>query len=213
MCPSNVNIARSISVLRIDNTEFCDTDRWLCGYEAAYINCQTVLIFCFHFLGHKKKKSEKCFSFPGPVRILLSRTVIRSRRRGKAQGIENPAQESQCINNLIGLACSLRTRKILVSFVFSLWTNLQRPIFSQNGPHATSIHLFLGVSSLTPWSALFFNRNKRTSEVPHWGLKLLSSKKLFNDEMVYEMNHIWTADMKSSEAMIFAVMRAIFAIA
>ena len=31
--------------------------------------------------------------------------------------------------------------------------------------------------------------------------------------MVYEMNHIWTADMKSSEAMIFAVMRAIFAIA
>ena len=33
------------------------------------------------------------------------------------------------------------------------------------------------------------------------------------DEMVYEMNHIWTADMKSSEVMIFAVMRAIFAIA
>ena len=31
--------------------------------------------------------------------------------------------------------------------------------------------------------------------------------------MVYEMNHIWTADMKSSEAMIFAVMNAIFAIA
>ena len=32
-----------------------------------------------------------------------------------------------------------------------------------------------------------------------------------NDEMViYEMNHIWTADMKSSEAMIFAVMNAIF---
>ena len=28
------------------------------------------------------------------------------------------------------------------------------------------------------------------------------------DEMVYEMNHIWTADMKSSEAMIFAVMNA-----
>ena len=33
------------------------------------------------------------------------------------------------------------------------------------------------------------------------------------DEMVYEMNHIRTADMKSSEAMIFAVMSAIFAIA
>ena len=31
--------------------------------------------------------------------------------------------------------------------------------------------------------------------------------------MVHEMNHIWTADMKSSEAMIFAVMNAIFAIA
>ena len=30
---------------------------------------------------------------------------------------------------------------------------------------------------------------------------------------IYEMNHIWTADMKSSEAMIFAVMSAIFAIA
>ena len=30
------------------------------------------------------------------------------------------------------------------------------------------------------------------------------------DEMVYEMNHIWTADMKSREAMIFAVMNAIF---
>ena len=34
-----------------------------------------------------------------------------------------------------------------------------------------------------------------------------------NDEMVYEMNHIWIADMKSSGAMIFAVMSAIFAIA
>ena len=31
--------------------------------------------------------------------------------------------------------------------------------------------------------------------------------------MVYEMNHIWIADMKPSEAMIFAVMNAIFAIA
>ena len=30
---------------------------------------------------------------------------------------------------------------------------------------------------------------------------------------VYEMDHIWTADMKSSEAMILAVMNAIFAIA
>ena len=29
------------------------------------------------------------------------------------------------------------------------------------------------------------------------------------DEMVYEMNHIWTADMKLSEVMIFAVMSAI----
>ena len=34
-----------------------------------------------------------------------------------------------------------------------------------------------------------------------------------NDETVYEMNHMWTADMKSSEGMIFAVMNAIFTIA
>ena len=33
------------------------------------------------------------------------------------------------------------------------------------------------------------------------------------DEMIYEMDHIWTADMKSSEAMILAVMNAIFATA
>ena len=31
--------------------------------------------------------------------------------------------------------------------------------------------------------------------------------------MIYEMDHIWTADMKSSEAVIFTVMDAIFAIA
>ena len=30
-----------------------------------------------------------------------------------------------------------------------------------------------------------------------------------NDEMIYEMDHILTADMKSSEAMILAVMNAI----
>ena len=27
----------------------------------------------------------------------------------------------------------------------------------------------------------------------------------FNDEMIYEMDHIWIEDMKSSEAMIIAV--------
>ena len=31
--------------------------------------------------------------------------------------------------------------------------------------------------------------------------------------MMYEMDHVWTVDMKSSEAMILAVMNAIFAIA
>ena len=31
-------------------------------------------------------------------------------------------------------------------------------------------------------------------------------KILSTDEMVYEMDHIWTADMKSSEAMIFAMI-------
>ena len=30
-----------------------------------------------------------------------------------------------------------------------------------------------------------------------------------NDEMIYEIDHIWTADMKSSEAMILAVVNAI----
>ena len=35
----------------------------------------------------------------------------------------------------------------------------------------------------------------------------------FQDEMIYEMDHIWTADMKLSKAMILAVMNAIFAIA
>ena len=32
-----------------------------------------------------------------------------------------------------------------------------------------------------------------------------------NDQMIYEMDHIWTADMKSSEAMILTVVNAIFA--
>ena len=37
---------------------------------------------------------------------------------------------------------------------------------------------------------------------------------LINDEMIYEMDHIWNAVMKSSEAMrILAVMNATFAIA
>ena len=49
---------------------------------------------------------------------LLSRTVNRSRRRGKTQGIENPVQESQYHKNLIELACSVRTGKILVEFLF-----------------------------------------------------------------------------------------------
>ena len=31
--------------------------------------------------------------------------------------------------------------------------------------------------------------------------------------MIYEIEHIWTVDMKSSQAMILAVMDAIFAIA
>ena len=30
-----------------------------------------------------------------------------------------------------------------------------------------------------------------------------------NDEMIYEMDHICTADMKSSEAMILAVINAV----
>ena len=34
-----------------------------------------------------------------------------------------------------------------------------------------------------------------------------------NDEMIYEMDHLRTADMKQSEAVIFAVMNAISAIA
>ena len=67
--------------------------------SSVYRASQTVPIFCFHFLTHKKKKGEKDFLFSHVgvlVRILLSRTVNRSRRRGKTQEIENPAQESKC---------------------------------------------------------------------------------------------------------------------
>ena len=42
---------------------------------------------------------------------------------------------------------------------------------------------------------------------------LMVREEWINDEMIYEMDHIWTVDMKSSEAMILAVMNAIFAIA
>ena len=42
--------------------------------------------------------------------------------------------------------------------------------------------------------------------------RLISLFKI-NDEMIYEMDHIRTADMKSREAMILAVMNALFAIA
>ena len=46
-------------------------------------------------------------------------------------------------------------------------------------------------------------------------VKLQTRGQIFesNDEMIYEMDHIWTADMKSSEAMTLAVMNVIFAIA
>ena len=42
--------------------------------------------------------------------------------------------------------------------------------------------------------------------------RLISLFKI-NDEMIYEMDHIRTADMKSREAKILAVMNALFAIA
>ena len=66
------------------------------GHEAAYMGYQTVSIFCFHFLGHKKKSARNVFrlvmSVRVPVRILLSRTVSRRKQRGKTQGIENPVR-------------------------------------------------------------------------------------------------------------------------
>ena len=34
--------------------------RWT-GYKAAYIGCQTVPIFWFHFRGHKKKTARNVF--------------------------------------------------------------------------------------------------------------------------------------------------------
>ena len=33
------------------------------GHEAAYVGWQTVPIFCFHFLGHKKKNASNVFFF------------------------------------------------------------------------------------------------------------------------------------------------------
>ena len=45
------------------------------------------------------------------------------------------------------------------------------------------------------------------------GINETTYREDFDDEMIYEMDRIWTADMKSSEAMILAVMNAIFAIA
>ena len=88
----------------------------LTGHELAYIHvgCQTVPIFCLHFLGHRKKSARSVFNLVMPVgvpvRILLSRTVSRRRRCGKTQGIENPVQESECNKNLMELlACSVRT--------------------------------------------------------------------------------------------------------
>ena len=77
---------------------------------------QTVSIFCFHFLGRKKKSARNVFhlvmSVGVPVRILLSRIVSRRKQRGKTQGIENPVhvQERECNKNLVELlACSVRT--------------------------------------------------------------------------------------------------------
>ena len=72
-----------------------------------YMGCQTVPIFCFHFLGHKKKSARNVFHLVMlvgvPVRILLSRTVSRRKQRGKTQGIENPVQERECNKNLVEL--------------------------------------------------------------------------------------------------------------
>ena len=58
----------------------------------------------------------------------------------------------------------------------------------------------------------FLRKLRKTAKIAeHW--KAREGKSPNSDEMVYEMNHIWTADMKSSEAMIFALMNAIFTIA
>ena len=83
---------------------------------------------------------------------------------------------------------SLRDFGNLWSFIWILWVRFTSTGFSTN--HSTS---FLETNSTDLSSFLLF-----------------SFTIAYNDEMVYEMNHIWTADMKSNEAMIFAVMRAIF---
>ena len=78
------------------------------------MSCQTVPIFCFHFLRHKRKSARNVFHLVMlvgvPLRILLSRTVSRRKQRGKTQGIENPVQERECNKILVELlACSVRT--------------------------------------------------------------------------------------------------------
>ena len=55
----------------------------------------------------------------------------------------------------------------------------------------------------------------RSSRIWLWALLGDYANDMWNQRRndIYEMDHIWTADMKSSEAMILAVMNAIFAIA
>ena len=73
--------------------------------------------------------SRTCFLFShirGPERFLLSRTVNRSRRRGKTQGIENPAQESHYNKKLLEVACFARIGKILDKFLLCKFIKLQK---------------------------------------------------------------------------------------
>ena len=93
------------------------------------------------------------------------------------------------------------------SEAMKLWSSQ----FLQLRREAWKIQDFNGVWNVTSW----YRRDALTS----WAMKPLTLGAghlwVLNDEMIYEMDHkiIWTADMKSSEAMSLTVMNAIFAIA
>ena len=65
--------------------------------------------------------------------------------------------------------------------------------------------------SCKPIFLQFCNQLERLQEL--YCFSANPNKVQINDELMYEMDNIRTVDMKSSKAMILAVMNAIFAIA
>ena len=89
----------------------------------------------FSFSCTGKEKCDKCF-------YLVKMEFQKKNRNKKTQGVENPAQESQYNKNLIEIACSVRTGKILK-------TNYQCSLTKGEYGYLPipSLSLFLGKSS------------------------------------------------------------------